>query len=608
LEEDIKTKKEEILDELTKKELSEVMKDSAKPTTTLSNYKQEFSAPSTNFIDSVKHSIENQVSKGDSNVEKGRLFLKWVLTKAFHATDDDAENGILDGPNDHGIDAILEVPGSEVNFFRIFQSKYGKSHSVDEIHAFKSKINDLLEENPNDLPEGRIRDALINIRNKNWEIETIYVTDQNVDFNDEENFHANGFSQIVEKLWSDITEPAENKTETLTLDKSMAYNNTVVGSISLSELGHLVLRTKKYIFESNIRKFLPVKTKVNKQLRKTLLEEPEEVFYYNNGITIVVKDFEVNGNEIKLFAPQIVNGAQTSTTIADIVRGDPNLPGNIQITIIKEDVKTTRNNITRFRNSQNAVKGRDLISLERFHDSIYGQLQTKFGYYYEQQAGSWIALSDKERDSFEGQDIFNKYLPDDHNHRIPANDAIQAMAAAIEQDPAKPYGSVSKYMPGGTEYHNIFVEGKLADDYRLLFYPYLVKSYCEKEFHYGSQKANMDEKKYARLLFVTAYFQALLDHVLPKSVDLKTEPKVLDKYFEDFETNKKLLDLIDKILDEFFEHVMYIRQDEEGRDKMTLHNFFAKHVWGLEARRILKSIMKRKREQLKEIKNSFKEN
>jgi len=357
--------------------------------------KQEFSAPSTNFIDSVKNSIKNEVSKGDSNVERGRLFLTWVLTKAFHASDDDAENAILDGPNDHGIDAILEVPGSELNFFRIFQSKYGKSHSVDDIHAFKSKISELLEEEPNDLPEGRIRDALINIKNKGWEIEIIYVTDQHVDYKDEENFQVYGFSQIVDKLWNDITEPAEDKTEILNLEKSLTFNNTIAGSISLSELGHLVLRTRKYIFESNIRKFLPVKTKVNKQIRKTLLEEPEEVFYYNNGITIVVKDFEVNGNEIKLIAPQIVNGAQTSTAIADIVRGDPNLPGNIQITIIKEDVKTTRNKITRFRNSQNAVKGRDLISLERFHDSIYGQLQTKFGYYYEQQAGSWIALSDK---------------------------------------------------------------------------------------------------------------------------------------------------------------------------------------------------------------------
>ncbi|MCH7969252.1 MAG: AIPR family protein [Thaumarchaeota archaeon] len=570
--------------------------------------KQQYDSPSPNFVESIKKSIEKEVSEASSNVEKGRLFLTWILTKAFHASEDDAENAILDGPNDHGIDAILEVPGSEVNFFRIFQSKYGKSHSVDEIHAFKSKINELLDENPNDLPEGRIRDALINIKSKNWEIETIYVTDQNVDFNEEENFHVLGLSQIVEKLWNDITEPADNKTETINLEQDMIFDSTILGVISLNELGHLVLRTRKYIFESNIRKFLPVKTKVNKQLRETLLKEPEEVFYYNNGVTIVVKDFEVKGNEIKLLEPQIVNGAQTSTTIADIVRGDPNIRGNIQIIIIKEDVRTTRNNITRFRNSQNAVKGRDLISLERFHDSIYGQLQTKLGYYYEQQAGSWIALTDKERESYKGHDTFNKYLPIDHDHRIPANDAIQVMAAAIEQDPAKPYGSVSKYMPGGTEYHKIFFEGNLTDDYRLLLYPYLVKSYCEKEFHYGTQKSNMDEKKYARLLFVTAYFQALMEHVITKNVDFKTEPNVLDKYFEDFETNEKLLKLIDEILNQFFDQTLYIRQDEDGRDIMTLHNFFAGHVWGLEARRILKSIMKRKREQLKEIKNSFKEN
>ena len=570
--------------------------------------KQQYDSPSPNFVESIKKSIEKEVSEASSNVEKGRLFLTWILTKAFHASEDDAENAILDGPNDHGIDAILEVPGSEVNFFRIFQSKYGKSHSVDEIHAFKSKINELLDENPNDLPEGRIRDALINIKSKNWEIETIYVTDQNVDFNEEENFHVLGLSQIVEKLWNDITEPADNKTETINLEQDMIFDSTILGVISLNELGHLVLRTRKYIFESNIRKFLPVKTKVNKQLRETLLKEPEEVFYYNNGVTIVVKDFEVKGNEIKLLEPQIVNGAQTSTTIADIVRGDLNIRGNIQIIIIKEDVRTTRNNITRFRNSQNAVKGRDLISLERFHDSIYGQLQTKLGYYYEQQAGSWIALTDKERESYKGHDTFNKYLPIDHDHRIPANDAIQVMAAAIEQDPAKPYGSVSKYMPGGTEYHKIFFEGNLTDDYRLLLYPYLVKSYCEKEFHYGTQKSNMDEKKYARLLFVTASFQALMEHVITKNVDFKTEPNVLDKYFEDFETNEKLLKLIDEILNQFFDQTLYIRQDEDGRDIMTLHNFFAGHVWGLEARRILKSIMKRKREQLKEIKNSFKEN
>jgi len=552
----------------------------------------QYSTPSSNFVESVRQSIENEVSKGATNVEKGHLFLKWVLTKAFHATDDDAENGILDGPNDHGIDAILEIHGSEMNFFRIFQSKYGTSHSIDAILAFKSKIDDLLKQSPNDLVEGRIRDALINIKNKAWDIETIYVTDKPIDFAEEDNFQVFGISQIVEKLWNEITEPAEEKQETIELDQYMKHGNTIIGVISLIELAKLVNRTRKYIFESNIRKFLPVKTKVNKQLRETLIKEPEEVFFYNNGITIVVKDFEeLNKKSIKLLEPQIVNGAQTSTTIADIVKGDRNIQGKIQITIIKEDVRTTRNNITRFRNSQNAVKGRDLISLEKFHSSILAQLETKLGYYYEQQAGSWMAKGEKGQAFYKGHDTFNKYLSSDHDKRIPANDAIQAMAAAIEQDPAKPYGSVSKYMPGGLEYHKIFSEGHLVDDYRLLLYPYLIKSYCEKEFNYGSKKADMPEKKYARLLYVTTYFQALVDYIIGDEVDLKKEPKVLDLHFEDFETNEKLLKLTNEMLEEFFDRTLYIRQDEDGRDLMTLHNFFARHVWNLEARRTLKSIM-----------------
>lgn len=556
---------------------------------------QEYNRPPEKFVISVRQSIDNEVARARNPAEKGRLFLKWVLTNVFHASEDDAENGILDGPNDHGIDAILEIHGSEMSVFNIFQAKYGSSHTLDAVHAFKAKFNAFWQERPNDLNEGRIRDTLINIKNRGWDSEGIYVTDQEVEFKNTENFHVYGFSQLVEKLWNDITEPAEGKVETIKLEKYMLYNNTIIGVISLSELSKLVRRATKYIFESNIRKFLPVKTKVNKQLRQSLIEEPEEVFYYNNGVTIVVKSFEeLEDYTVRLHKPQIVNGAQTSATIADIVSGDPNIHGLIQLTIITESVRATQNNITRYRNSQNAVKGRDLISLERFHHSIQAQLKTKLRYYYEDQAGSWMAMSDEEREFYAGHEIFNQYLPQDHDKRIPASDAIQAMAAAIEQDPATPYSSVSKYMPGGKEYETIFKEGHLPDDYRLLFYPYLVKCYCEKEFHYGSRDANMPEKKYARLLFVTAYFKALKEHIIGRNVDFKGNPSILDPYFEDFQTNKKLLEVTNEILEDFFDRTAYIRQDENGRDLITLHNFFAKHVWRLEAQKILTGIMRRK--------------
>ena len=197
-------------------------------------------------------------------------------------------------------------------------------------------------------------------------------------------------------------------------------------------------------------------------------------------------------------------------------------------------------------------------------------------------------------------------MPLSHDRRIPASDAIQAMAAALELDPATPYGSVSKYMPGGTEYERIFSEEHLEDDHRFLLYPYLVKCYCEKEFNYGTKNANMDEKKYARLLFVTTYFLTLTEYIMDKKEDIKKNSKILDQYFENFDSNQKLLKLVDEILEQFFDQTLHIRQDDDGRDKITLHNFFARHVWGLEARRILKSIIKRKGDTLNEIKKSFK--
>ncbi|GEM_PF-5289138 len=115
----------------------------------------------------------------------------------------------------------------------------------------------------------------------------------------------------------------------------------------------------------------------------------------------------------------------------------------------------------------------------------------------------------------------------------------------------------------------------------------------------------MPEKKYARLLFVTTYFKALQEHIIGSNVDIKKNPSVLDPYFKDYETNTKLLISINEILEDFFDRILYIRQDDDGRDKITLRNFFAHDVWSLDAQRILKGKMKRK-QSLQDVKKSFK--
>ena len=75
------------------------------------------------------------------------------------------------------------------------------------------------------------------------------------------------------------------------------------------------------------------------------------------------------------------------------------------VTIIKEPSKASRDNITQYRNSQNSVKGKDLISLQTFHKGIRGQLK-QVGYFYEIQAGSWKFEENKRQAQYTGNDIF----------------------------------------------------------------------------------------------------------------------------------------------------------------------------------------------------------
>ena len=69
--------------------------------------------------------------------------MQWVLTRVFEATEDDAADAIVDGANDLGIDAYLPVDFSD-NTIRLFQSKYGTSHSLEAIAKFKEDAKRLL--------------------------------------------------------------------------------------------------------------------------------------------------------------------------------------------------------------------------------------------------------------------------------------------------------------------------------------------------------------------------------------------------------------------------------------------------------------------------------
>ena len=101
------------------------------------------SPPLEGFTENIKENIHEYAEDSKSEVEKGNKFLQWILTRVFEATEDDAADAIVDGANDLGIDAYLPVDFSD-NTVRLFQSKYGTSHSLEAIAKFKEDAKRLL--------------------------------------------------------------------------------------------------------------------------------------------------------------------------------------------------------------------------------------------------------------------------------------------------------------------------------------------------------------------------------------------------------------------------------------------------------------------------------
>jgi hypothetical protein len=528
--------------------------------------------PLEGFSKNIRDSIKENAECAKNEVEKGHNFLHWVLTRVYEATEDDAADAIVDGANDLGIDAYLPVDFSD-NKIRLFQSKYGTSHSMEAIAKFKEDVKLLLKSDVTKMrPE--LAHLVTKIRDKNLKVECCYVTDQEVEYENEEYFEIIDIEEIIQRLWSRIKKPAAGKKSTIKLEKMLGHENTILGILKLRELTEFISKNRDYVFESNIRQWMQFKTTVNKGIRETLQNEPDKFFYYNNGITIVVSNFEeIGNNSILLHAPQIVNGAQTSNSIVDRAKRTHNLDGSITVTIIRADDEEDQNNITKYRNSQNSVRGKDLVSLMDFHKSIKSQLQNS-GYFYEIQAGSFDSKTKSQQSELKGDVIYNKYLPDNHKKVIVAKDAIQALVAGIEQRPTESYSSPAQFLPRGSKYDDVFNE-KLEDEYRLLLYPYLVKEFAKNTLKYG-KRGGHKTKRYATLFFVAVYFRILHKNILETKGDFKSDITKLEPIFRSFKLNSRILKLADTVVTKFLEDTVV---DDEMEIANTKHNFFSHHVW-----------------------------
>lgn len=330
---------------------------------------------------------------------------------------EEAAKSITDGTNDNGIDALYYNKNNKR--ITIVQSKYIKNGNSEpessEIRTFRDGVFDLIEDRLhkfNNKIQSRT-DIIEKIKQFGTKLDIVLVytskedlaepanqliQEMLIDLNGDDDddglftFHKLHKKLIVSTLTSSIDSMSIDL-EFLLKDYGLTKEplTSFYGKIDGLKLKEWWEKHNDLLFRDNIRKSLG-DTSVNLQLSKTIAEDPEYFWFYNNGITLIADNIEKtaeNGNKrdfgfFKASNASIVNGAQTYSTIGknglrglDIEKIEVNFRV-IQVDHSQEEIK---NNITKYNNTQNTILPKDFLSQNEIQINIQTQLALS-GYNY----------------------------------------------------------------------------------------------------------------------------------------------------------------------------------------------------------------------------------
>jgi hypothetical protein len=355
--------------------------------------------------------------------EKNRLsrsMAAFAIEKLADVTLAQAVNAVMDGGNDNGLDAIhFDRPK---NILWVVQSKAGGAPDMGENKKFCDGIRDLVS--------GRFNKFNANFARLQPDVEDALATDRlqimgcDIHLGSELGPHGlvdldqlrTELNQFVQRFeWKDLKLEvvhgwltAEHAVApvlaTLTLEKWYGVDNprrAFYGLVSAQQLATLYQTHGKALFEKNIRHYLGEQT-VNMAIAATVQDRPTELFYLNNGLTAVCATITpVPGATNKkgvfsLHGFSVVNGAQTVGSIATAHATNGGVPADAKVLITLIEVGTAPDNlgpqITRCRNTQNAVKGLHFAALDPEQERLRQELRISgIHYHYRPSAEAVVA-------------------------------------------------------------------------------------------------------------------------------------------------------------------------------------------------------------------------
>jgi hypothetical protein len=351
----------------------------------------------------------NQIRRTYPKLKDDSAFVLWFL-RAFLSDSEDAALKALTGvSSDRNVDAILiDGRSHQVHLvqgkFRQSQQKAEKRNDVlafadlstypwegkKVLEAFYSKLDPLVRE--------KFQELVRYVRSPHrFELRLYYVTTGHCSKSilEEAKAHVRQAEGAVEirvmegkevlTLFKDYLEGVAPAVPALTLPvaaESAIQNEGAIHrfdprkkieswvfTMAASDVGEMYAKVGLRLFARNIRGYLG-DTSINEAMTATIRNEPENFWYYNNGVTMVCDDVkrEVQGGQdvLRVEKPQVINGQQTTRQLHD----SSATKGSVLVKIIKiprhpgddEEYDNLVNSIVRATNWQNHIDPSDLVS------------------------------------------------------------------------------------------------------------------------------------------------------------------------------------------------------------------------------------------------------
>ncbi|MGI6057345.1 MAG: AIPR family protein [Bilifractor sp.] len=352
----------------------------------------------------------SDVERDDTHIFETRAQAAYAIMMFTDIDEDQAAQAVTDGYHDCGIDAVY-IDNLQQCLY-IVQSKWQNdtngSISKSEMQDFVQATKRVLELDLNGVNEklaSKIPDIDKAISAIGFQIHLIFVHTGKGKHND---FVFEPMYKLLSRVNEDVGDAEKiltyheigNKELYDSMSQSQNGANIDIDDVVLQNWGRIDNPYKAYygiinastiaewyklygnrLFAKNIR-YYKGNTDVNNGIKKTLLNDPEKFFYFNNGIKLLCnkvtkKAINSPNNDLGTFylsGVSLVNGAQTTGSIGQIYEDNRDAVAKayvlIEIIDLNEAPKETADQITRLSNTQNRIENKDFAALDPEQDRI----------------------------------------------------------------------------------------------------------------------------------------------------------------------------------------------------------------------------------------------